>query len=184
MDQELAIEFQGDKDKLLSSSSDTSDLDDNNSESTPAKDQRKKRARRSVKFGDLSGISEVIQNEYKKPRLGVDEETFEESLGAIAALINQHEEVPFEDPGPVFSRDLGPDRVPDPSGIAGGIVDYREVPPGDPEPPDGVVSGVLELQGVGDQHEGIPLGDTGFQEGGGHGDKEDYDDQGSPRPSQ
>ena len=58
----LAIEFQGDKEELVSSSSDTSDLDDNISESTPAKHQRKKRARRNIKFGDLSGISEVIKN--------------------------------------------------------------------------------------------------------------------------
>ena len=73
----LAIEFQGDKDEVISSSSDISDVDDNISESTPAKEQRKKRARRNLKFGDLSGISEVIKNESKKPRLGVEEESFE-----------------------------------------------------------------------------------------------------------
>ena len=161
----LAIEFQGDKDGLISSSSDTSDLDDNISESTPAKDQRKKRARRNLKFGDLSGISEVIKSESKKPRLGVEEESFEESLGAIAALISQHE-VPLEDPGPICSKDLGPDLA----GTAGGIVNHREVPPGDPEPPDRVGIGVLEPRGVGDQHEDVHL--------------EDDDGQGSPRPSQ
>ena len=179
----LALEFQGDKDEVLSSSSDASDLEDNISESTPAKDQRKKRARRSVKFGDLSGISEVITLEYKKPRLGVDEETFEESLGAIAALINQHEAVPLEDPGPVCSRDVGPDLA----GPAGGIVTHREVPPGDPEPPDGVGAGVLELPGVGDQREDVPLGVNESHDDVSQRDQDhcgDYDGQGSPRPSQ
>ena len=176
----LAIKFQGDKDEVISSSSDTSDVDDNINESTPAKEQRKKRARRNLKFGDLSGISEVIKNECKKPRLGDEEESFEESLGAIAALLNQHEEVPLEDPGPVYSRDLGPDLT----GTVGGIVGHKEVPPGDPEPPDGVGIGVLELPGVGDQYEDVPLGGTGFQDDVRHGDQEDYDGQGSPRPSQ
>ena len=176
----LAIEFQGDKDEVISSSSDISDVDDNISESTPAKEQRKKRARRNLKFGDLSGISEVIKNECKKPRLGDEEESFEESLGAIAALLNQHEEVPLEDPGPVYSRDLGPDLT----GTVGGIVGHKEVPPGDPEPPDGVGIGVLELPGVGDQYEDVPLGSTGFQDDVRHREQEDYDGQGSPRPSQ
>ena len=178
----LAIEFQGDKDELFSSS-DTSDLDENISESTPAKDQRKKRARRNIKFGDLSGISEVVINECKKPRLGAEDESFEESLGAIAALINQHEEVPLEDPGPVCSRDLDPGLV----GTAGGFVNHREVPPGDPEPPDGVGTGVLELPGVGDQHEDVPHGNTGFHDDVSHGDNEHLEDdkgQGSPRPFQ
>ena len=49
----LAIKFQGDKDEVISSSSDVSDVDDNISESTPAKEKRKKRARRNLKFGDL-----------------------------------------------------------------------------------------------------------------------------------
>ena len=155
------------------------------SESTPAKDQRKKRARRqgrNIKFGDLSGISEVTKNEPKKPRLGVEEESFEESLGAIAALISQHEAVPLEDPGPVCSRDFGPDLA----GGEGGFVNHREVPPGDPEPPDGVGTGVLELPGVGGQHEDVPLGDTGFHDDVSQGDQDFGDDagQGSPRPSQ
>ena len=173
----LAIEFQREKDELISSSSDSSDLDENISESTPAKDQRKKRGRRNRKFGDLSGISEVIKNDPKKPRLGVEEESFEESLGAIAALISQHEKVPLEDPGPVCSRDLGPD----PAGTAGDIVNEREVPPGDPEPPDDTSTG------GGDQHEDVHFGDTGLHEDVSHGDKEhfgDGDGQGSPRPSQ
>ena len=123
----------------------------------------------------------MIKNESKKPRLGVEEESFEESLGAIAALLNQHEEVPLEDPGPVCSRDVGPDLA---GTAAGGIVTHREVPPGDPEPPDELGSGGLELQGVGYQHEGVPLGDTRFHDGVGHGDQEGYDGQGSPRPSQ
>ena len=69
----------------------------------------------------------------------------------------------------------------------GGIVNHREVLPGDPEPPDGVGTGVLELPGVGGQHEDVPLGDTGFHDDVSHGDQEhlgDYDGQGSPRPSQ
>ena len=179
----LAIEFQGDKDEVISSSSDISDVDDNISESTPAKEQRKKRARRNLKFGDLSGISEVIKNESKKPRLGVEEESFEESLGAIAALLNQHEEVPLEDPGPVCSRDLGPDLA----GTVGGFVNHGEVPPGDPEPPDGVGAGVLELPGVGDQREDVPLGVNESHDDVSQRDQDhcgDYDGQGSPRPSQ
>ena len=194
----LAIEFEGDKNELNLSSSDTSDVEENIGTSTPAKDQRKKRARRNIKFGNLSGISEVrdsleassegeqskaIKNASKKPRLGVKEESFEESLGAIAALINQHEEVPLQDPGPMCSKDLGPD----PAGKAGGIVNHREVPPGDPEPPDGVGTGVLELPGVGDQHEDVPHGNTGFHDDVSHGDNEHLEDdkgQGSPRPFQ
>ena len=96
-------------------------------------------------------------------------------------MINQHEEVPLEDPGPVCSRDLGPE------GKVGGILSHREVPPGDPEPPDGVGTGVLELPGVGDHHEDVPHGVTGLHEDGSHGDQDhvgDYDGQGSPRPSQ
>ena len=34
------------------------------------------------------------QNDFKKPRLGVKDESDEESLGAIAALLNQQEGVP------------------------------------------------------------------------------------------
>ena len=56
------------------------------------------------------------------------------------------------------------------AGTAGGIVNHREVPPGDSEPPDRVGIGVLEPRGVGDQHEDVHL--------------EDDDGQGSPRPSQ
>ena len=168
----LAIEFQGDKDKLISSSSDSSDLDENFSESTPAKDQRKKRGRRNKKFGDLSGISEVIINEPKKPRLGVEEESFEETLGAIAALINQHEKVPLEDPGPGCSRDVDLDLV-------GGRGKHGEVLPRDPEPPDETSTGFLT--GGGFQHEDVPLEDDVS-----HGDQEHVEDdegQGSPRPS-
>ena len=55
----LAAEFQEDKDELNLSSSDTSEVDENIGISTPAKDQRKKRARRNIKFGNISGISEV-----------------------------------------------------------------------------------------------------------------------------
>ena len=80
----------------------------------------------------------------------------------------------------MYSRDLGPDLT----GTVGGIVGHKEVPPGDPEPPDGVGIGVLELPGVGDQYEDVPLGGTGFQDDVRHGDQEDYDGQGSPRPSQ
>ena len=60
-------------------------------------------------------------------------------------------------------------------------------PPGDPEPPDGVGTGALELPGVGGQHKDVPLMDTGFHDDVSHGDQEhfgDYDGQGSPRPSQ
>ena len=60
-------------------------------------------------------------------------------------------------------------------------------PPGDPEPPDETSTGVLELPGGGDQHEDVPLGDTGFHDDVSHGDKEHFGDdggQGSPRPSQ
>ena len=56
-----------------------------------------------------------------------------------------------------------------------------------PEPPDGVGTGVLELPGVGGQHEDVPLGDTGLHDDVSHGDQEhfgDFDGQGSPRPSQ
>ena len=190
----LAIEFEGDKNELNLSSSDTSDVEENIGSSTPAKDQRKKRARRNMKFGNLSGISEVrdslevssegeqskaIKNASKKPRLGVKEESFEESLGAIAALLNQHEGVPLEDPGPGCSRDVGLDQ-------AGGRENHGVDPPGDPEPPD-ESTGVLELPGGGDQHEDVPLGDTGFHDDVSHGDKEHFGDdggQGSPRPSQ
>ena len=125
----------------------------------------------------------MIKNESKKPRLGDEEESFEESLGAIAALISQHEAVPLEDPGPVCSRDLDPGLV----GTAGGFVNHREVPPGDPEPPDRVGIGVLEPRGVGDQHEDVHLGDNGVHGDVSHRDPEqvgDYDSQESPRLSQ
>ena len=170
----LAIEFQGDKNELISSSSDSSDLDENISESTPAKDQRKKRGRRNRKFGDLSGISEVIINEPKKPRLGVEEESFEETLGAIAALINQHEKVPLEDPGPGCSRDVDLDLV-------GGRGKHGEVLPRDPEPPDETSTGVLKITGGGVKHEDVPLEDDVSHEDQEH--VEDDEGQGSPRPS-
>ena len=188
----LAIEFQEEKDELNVSSSDTSDVEEIGS-STPAKDQRKKRGRRrgrrNIKFGNLSGIcevrdslqvfsdgeqSEVIKNEHKKPRLGGKDESGEESLGAIAALINEQEEVSFKDPGPGCSRDVDLDLV-------GGREKYGEVPPRDPEPPDETSTGVLKITGGGVKHEDVPLEDDVS-----HGDQEHVEDdegQGSPRPS-
>ena len=117
----------------------------------------------------------MIKNASKKPRLGVEEESFEESLGAIAALIKQHEEVPLEDPGPGCSRDVSID-------LAGGRENH-----GNPEPPDETSKGVVKLPGGGDQHEGVPLVDTGFHDDVSHEDQEhvgNEDGQGSPRPSQ
>ena len=81
------------------------------------------------------------------------------------------------------SRDSGPDLA----GGEGGSVNHREVPPGDPEPPDGVGIGVLEVPGVGDQHEDVPLGATGFHDEVSHGDQKYFGEdagQGSPRSSQ
>ena len=191
----LAIEFQGNKDELISSSSDTSDVDENIGSSTPAKSQRRRRVRINKKFGNLSGISEVrdrlevssdgeqtevIKNESKKPRLGVKEESFEESLGAISALISQHEKVPLEDPGPGCARDVVLD-------LAGGGENHGEDPPGDTEPPDETSTGVHRLPGGVNQHEDVPLADTGFHDDVSHGYQEhfgDEDGQGSPRPSQ
>ena len=187
----LAIEFQGKEYEINISSSDTSDGDENIGTSTPAKDQRKKRGRRNIQFGNISEISEVrdsievssdgeqpgvIKNESKKPRLGVKEESFEESLGAIAALLNQHEGVPLEDPGPGCSRDVGLDQ-------AGGRENHGEDPPGDPEPPDETSTGVLGLPGGGHHHEEVIIGDNGLHDDVSHGDGDD-DGQGSPRPSQ
>ena len=83
----------------------------------------------------------------------------------LKVLLDMHEGVPLEDPGPnIASKDKE-------EGVAGAKVGTR----------------VLELPGVGGQHEDVPLGDTGFHDDVSHGDEEhlgDYDGQGSPRPSQ
>ena len=180
----LAIEFQEEKDELSVSSSETSDVEENIGISTPTKDQRMKRVRSNIKFGNLSGISEVrdslqvssdgeqfevTKNDFKKPRLGVKDESDEESLGAIAALLNQQEGVPLEDPGPGCSKDVDLD-------LAGGRENHGEVPPGDPEPPDKTSTGVLKLTGGGDRHEDVLLGDAGSHDDLSHGDQEDFGD--------
>ena len=111
--------------------------------------------------------------ELAEEKLG-ENKGFEETLGAIAALINQHEEVPLGDPGPGCARHGVLD-------LAGGSDNHREVIHEDHEPPDDEGPGVAKLPGGGDQHEEVPLGDTvssgDLDSGGDEG-------QGSPEPSQ
>ena len=116
----------------------TSDIEQNSDSevelvnaSTPSKDQRKKRVRNSIKFGDLgsiqgikdnSGLSsegdnpEEATNEVKKPRLGGESsesreedntEGLEEKDKISEALLNLHEEVPLGDPGPDTTKEDG-----------------------------------------------------------------------------
>ena len=80
-----------------------------------------------------------------------DNKGFEETLGAIAALINQHEEVPLGDPGPGCSRQGVLD-------LSGGSDNRWEVLHEDHEPSDDESPGVVKLPGGGDQHEEVPLG--------------------------
>ena len=75
--------------------------------------------------------------------------------------------------------------------LAGGRENHGENPPGDTEPPDETSTGVFKLQGGGDPHEDVPLGDTGgdtgFHDDVRNGDQEQFEDddgQGGPRPSQ
>ena len=116
----------------------TSDIEQNSDSevelvnaSTPSKDQRKKRVRNSIKFGDLGSIQgikdnsgapseeenfEEATNEVKKPRLGGESsesreedntEGLEEKDKISEALLNLHEEVPLGDPGPDTTKEDG-----------------------------------------------------------------------------
>ena len=99
--------------------------------SSPAKDQRKKRVRKNIKLGDLSSIqgmkdnsgdsseggnSEEASKGIKKPRLGGESsesreedntEELKEEDKIFEALLNLHEEVPLEDPGPDTTKEEG-----------------------------------------------------------------------------
>ena len=107
--------------------------------STPAKEQRKKRER---KFGDISGIS---------------------------GFEAQHDISSEGDPSGGTNKEVKKPRLAESMGTEEYEEDKDEVPPGDPEPPDGVATGALELPGVGGQHEDVPLMDTGFHDDVSHG---------------
>ena len=146
----MAKELDGNSDKneeLITS--DTEQNSDNDVEhpkvSTPARDQRNKRVRNNIKFGELSSIkcikdnhdassegehSEEIIKEVKKPKLGERSESHEGNIIAedktnnpeeheegkvgekdhneeliekdkiLQDLLDMHEDVPLEDPGP------------------------------------------------------------------------------------
>jgi hypothetical protein len=135
----LAIEFEGATEVVdPGPSGSSSDSEKEMTFSTPAREEiRKKRVRGNSSFGNLSGISEVKENNelsseeetseeaVKKPRLtsedygtGSDFDdpeldtrmvTEDDVRGEMGSVVGQPNEVPLSDPGPSHSGEKPPD---------------------------------------------------------------------------